>query len=158
AGIPSNVIVRSLGPEPAVQVDVEGPHPLERGDAFLLCSDGLSGQVKDRVIGAVVSALPPGEAARFLVHMAHLPGGPVNTPVIVARVGGEAPARSRDSEAEVVFLRNEDARPVVPRLALLMYYLGRVPWAYLLLTGGILLAGIAIALAMALDQMMSGMY
>src|SRR4029077_13310793 len=28
-GIPSNVIVRSLGPEPLVQVDVEGPHKLQ---------------------------------------------------------------------------------------------------------------------------------
>src|SRR5213078_2540000 len=43
-GIPPNVIVRSLGPEASVQVDVEGPHPLEAGDVFLLCSDGLSGQ------------------------------------------------------------------------------------------------------------------
>src|SRR2546423_1604638 len=31
-GIPSNVIVRSLGPEPLVQVDVEGPHPVQAGD------------------------------------------------------------------------------------------------------------------------------
>ena len=56
-GIPTNVIVRSLGPEPLVQVDVEGPHPLQPGDIFLLCSDGLSGPVSDREIGAVASAL-----------------------------------------------------------------------------------------------------
>ena len=39
--IPSNVIHRCLGPEPLVQVDVEGPHPIEPGDVYLLCSDGL---------------------------------------------------------------------------------------------------------------------
>ena len=31
SGIPSNVIVRSLGPEPLVQVDLEGPHPIKAG-------------------------------------------------------------------------------------------------------------------------------
>src|SRR6516165_11793955 len=35
--IPSNVIVRCLGPEPLVQVDVEGPHQVRSGDIFLLC-------------------------------------------------------------------------------------------------------------------------
>ncbi len=136
-GIPANVIVRSLGPEAAVQVDVEGPHPLEQGDVFLLCSDGLSGQVNDRVIGAVLSALPPGEATRFLVHMANLHGGPDNTTVIVVRVGGNT---------EVAVPTSEAAAPTVPRLALLMYYLSRVPWAFAQLALGIVLAVIAIAM------------
>src|SRR5205807_1506607 len=82
-GIPSNVIVRSLGPEPLVQVDIEGPHPVQKGDMFLLCSDGLSGQVTDREIGAVVSALLPDEACRYLVHLANLRGGPDNVTVLV---------------------------------------------------------------------------
>jgi protein phosphatase len=86
-GIPSNVIVRSLGPEPLVQVDVEGPHPVQPGDYFVLCSDGLSGPVSDREIGAIVSALPPPEACRFLVHLANLQGGPDNITAIVVRVG-----------------------------------------------------------------------
>src|SRR5436305_8420167 len=42
-GIRSNVILRSLGPDAFVEVDVEGPHPVRPGDVFLLCSDGLSG-------------------------------------------------------------------------------------------------------------------
>lgn len=146
-GIPSNVIVRSLGPEPLVQVDVEGPHPLERGDVFLLCSDGLSGQVTDRVIGAALTALPPDEAARFLVHMANLQGGPDNTTVIVVRVGGEPRAESLDSQTDVVFPSTENVTPTVPRLALLMYYLRRVPWAFGILGFGIAMAGVAIALA-----------
>jgi protein phosphatase len=87
-GIPSNVIVRSLGPESLVTVDVEGPHPIEAGDAFVLCSDGLSGPVSDREIGAVVSTLPPDEAGRFLVDLANLHGGPDNITAIVVRVAG----------------------------------------------------------------------
>ena len=85
-GIPSNVIVRSLGPELLVQADVEGPHPIEPGDAYVLCSDGLSGPVSDREIGAVVSALSPKEACRFLVDLANLQGGPDNITVVVVRV------------------------------------------------------------------------
>jgi protein phosphatase len=94
-GIPSNVIVRSLGPERDVQVDIEGPHPLQDGDVFVLCSDGLSGSVSDREIGAVVSALPPEEACRFLVDLANLHGGPDNITVIVVRVGGNAANNAR---------------------------------------------------------------
>ncbi|MCC6421650.1 MAG: serine/threonine-protein phosphatase [Gemmataceae bacterium] len=84
-GIPANVIVRSLGPEPLVQVDVEGPHPVHKGDTFVLCSDGLSGPLTDREIGAVVSTLPPAEACRFLVDLANLQGGPDNITVLVIR-------------------------------------------------------------------------
>ena len=40
--IPKNVITRSLGPRPKVQVDLEGPFPVAVGDKYLLCSDGLS--------------------------------------------------------------------------------------------------------------------
>lgn len=94
-GIPPNVIVRSLGPEPLVQVDIEGPHPVRKGDIFVLCSDGLSGPLTDREIGAVASALPPEEACHFLVDLANLQGGPDNITVLVARVDYDS-----DGEAE----------------------------------------------------------
>ena len=60
--IPKNVITRSLGPNPAVQVDLEGPLPIAPGDTFLLCSDGLSGPVNDEEIGMILGCLPPAEA------------------------------------------------------------------------------------------------
>jgi protein phosphatase len=94
-GIPSNVIVRSLGPEPLVQVDVEGPHPIRAGDYFVLCSDGLSGPVTDREIGAVVSALPPAEACRFLIHLANLQGGPDNITAIIVHVREATPGSDK---------------------------------------------------------------
>jgi protein phosphatase len=92
--IPSNVIHRCLGPEPLVQVDIEGPHDIQPGDVFLLCSDGLSGPVSDAEMGAIVSVLPPAEACRFLVDLANLRGGPDNITAIVVRVtnqGGPTP-------------------------------------------------------------------
>jgi protein phosphatase len=84
--IGKNIITRSLGPNPNVQVDLEGPHPCQVGDTFLLCSDGLSGQVEDAEIGAVLVSLPPAEAVQALVDLANLRGGPDNITVICARV------------------------------------------------------------------------
>jgi protein phosphatase len=84
--IGKNIITRSLGPNPNVQVDLEGPHPCQVGDTFLLCSDGLSGQVEDAEIGAVLVCLPPAEAVQALVDLANLRGGPDNITVICARV------------------------------------------------------------------------
>ncbi len=87
-----NIILRSLGPESAVKVDVEGPHPLRPGDTFVLCSDGLSNQLSDKEIGAVASVLPPAEACRFLVNLANLRGGPDNITVLIVHAAGTPPA------------------------------------------------------------------
>ncbi len=84
--IGKNIITRSLGPNPNVQVDLEGPHPCQAGDTFLLCSDGLSGQVQDAEIGAVLVSLPPAEAVQALVDLANLRGGPDNITVICVRM------------------------------------------------------------------------
>jgi protein phosphatase len=120
-GIPSNVIVRSLGPEPLVQVDVEGPHPLLPGDTFVLCSDGLSGPLSDHEIGAVVSVLPPAEAGRFLVDLANLRGGPDNITVVIVRV-------NRDGSAAA------DVTPAKPRRPWYQW----IPWPLASLFMGIL--------------------
>lgn len=111
--IPKNIITRSLGPNAQVQVDMEGPLPIETGDAFLLCSDGLSGQVKDDEIGRVLMALPPREAARALVDLANLRGGPDNITVIVVKVLGPQVATEKgNGPAKVRRFRNRP--PVHP--------------------------------------------
>ncbi|MGQ0633546.1 MAG: PP2C family protein-serine/threonine phosphatase [Planctomycetaceae bacterium] len=84
---PRNVITRSLGPAATVQVDMEGPYPARPGDVYVLCSDGLSGLVRDEEIGVVAKELPPPEACRLLVDLANLRGGPDNITVLVVRVG-----------------------------------------------------------------------
>jgi protein phosphatase len=124
--IPSNVIHRCLGPEPLVQIDIEGPHPIRPGDIFLLCSDGLSGQVTDREMGAVASVLPPAEACRFLVDLANMRGGPDNITVVIVRVGG-VPA---DVNGLVTSLPGGAGRAAGSSL----------PWWALALFGGTLLA------------------
>ncbi|MEX2119800.1 MAG: PP2C family serine/threonine-protein phosphatase [Pirellulales bacterium] len=99
--IPKNIITRSLGPSPQVQVDLEGPFPLAAGDAFLLCSDGLSGQVSDEEIGVILGCLPPNEAVGVLVDLANLRGGPDNITVITVKVAAIPSARGASMLAAV---------------------------------------------------------
>jgi PPM family protein phosphatase len=97
-GISKNIITRSLGPNATVQIDLEGPFPIQAGDTFLLCSDGLSGQVQDDEIGMVLSCLPPAEAVQALVDLANLRGGPDNITVVVVRVLGPQIAQSTTAD------------------------------------------------------------
>ena len=96
---PRNVITRSLGPQPTVQVDLEGPYATRPNDVYLLCSDGLSALVKDEEIGIACRELAPAEACRLLVDLANLRGGPDNITVLIVRVGAiplELPAETED--------------------------------------------------------------
>jgi PPM family protein phosphatase len=141
-GVPSNVIIRSLGPEALVQVDVEGPHRLEPGDAFVLCSDGLSGPVEDRDIGAIVSNLPPTEASALLIHLANLHGGPDNITAMVVRTkkgwdDGRAPRSEKNlAPAPARFIKS--SAQMIGKLS------SWLPWPFALLVLGIVLAVVAI--------------
>lgn len=86
--VPSNVITRSLGPEAQVEIDLEGPLPVEASDIYVLCSDGLSGQATDQEIGVLASWLPADEACNSLIDLANLRGGPDNITTLVIRVPG----------------------------------------------------------------------
>ena len=83
--IPKNQITRSLGPTEKLVADLEGPLPIEVGDTYLACSDGLSGQVTDQEIGQILAVFPPETAVETLVNLANLRGGPDNITMVVAR-------------------------------------------------------------------------
>jgi serine/threonine protein phosphatase PrpC len=85
--IPKNIITRSLGPHERVSVDLEGPFPVAEGDAYVVCSDGLSGQVADEEIGVLAAELPPADAAAALLGLALVRGAPDNVTLIVTRTG-----------------------------------------------------------------------
>ena len=109
--IPKNIITRSLGPRADVQIDLEGPFALEPGDTFLLCSDGLSGQIKDEELGVILATLSPDEAVHALVDMANLRGGPDNITAIVVRILTVPPEVSEEPAAAVAKV-NPPAAPV----------------------------------------------
>jgi protein phosphatase len=78
-----NVITRSVGFQPEVEVDTGGPLALHPTDVVVLCSDGLHGLVMDDDIAQVVRTYPSAEAAERLVGLSNERGGTDNISVIV---------------------------------------------------------------------------
>jgi protein phosphatase len=73
-----NVITRALGMRDSVQVDIKH-EPIQDGDIFLLCSDGLSGMVEDPQILHIISSSGDLErAVAELVDQANRAGGTDN--------------------------------------------------------------------------------
>ena len=105
-----NVLTRSVGTEPEVDVDEEDV-PLIDGDRLLLCSDGLTGMVTEPQIQAILEAAPdPQDAADRLIKAANRAGGIDNITVVILdihegddsgvvdRGRGAAASRSADPE------------------------------------------------------------
>ena len=87
AGHPdANRISRALGMHATVDVEVR-PMPVIHvaGDAFLLCSDGLSDLVAPDDILHVVGTAPPEQAAGQLIDLANARGGHDNITVAILR-------------------------------------------------------------------------
>ncbi len=79
-----NIILQALGPEAAVKVDITHQQ-LRRGDTLVLCSDGLSGLVRDREIAQAVLEEPDLRSVCLrLIAAANERGGPDNITVVVA--------------------------------------------------------------------------
>ena len=82
----ANVILRALGAEPTVQVDIDELW-VQSGDQVLLCSDGLTRMVPDTQIEQVLAeASSPQQASDRLVEVANENGGEDNVTVIVTSV------------------------------------------------------------------------
>ncbi len=87
AGVPQNVLTRAFGAEAEVAVDL-AECPVENGDIYLFCSDGLTGMLNDQEIQAVLQreVEDPMEQADELIELACRQGGIDNISVILARV------------------------------------------------------------------------
>lgn len=82
----SNVITRALGTAVDTVPELRR-EPAQKGDTYLLCSDGLSGVVDDATIQKILTAEPALEAAcQSLVDTANERGGPDNVSVVLVRV------------------------------------------------------------------------
>jgi PPM family protein phosphatase len=81
-----NLLTRSLGNTPEIEVDVFGGLRLESGDALVLVSDGVTGYLDERDLAtAVRESSSSQEAAERLVQAAVARGGADNATAVVVR-------------------------------------------------------------------------
>jgi len=110
-----NIILQALGPEPTVKVDLT-QQQVRRGDVLILCSDGLSGQMRSTDIAAVVNAEPDLiSVCKKLIDIANENGGPDNITVIAARFEGDGLQPPADDErvGHRVYTSESDSRATV---------------------------------------------
>jgi protein phosphatase len=89
----SNVITRAIGVSDQAKLEITSG-PLQAGDAFVLCSDGLTNYVPDSEILDHVGNKVPQQACDSLIALALDRGGADNVTVIVARYQPEAATAS----------------------------------------------------------------
>ncbi len=83
----SNVILQALGPNAEViPVVWSEPLKLAADDVVVLCTDGLTGVVPDKMIAQYAGGLPADEACEALIKAAHAAGAPDNVSVGVFRL------------------------------------------------------------------------
>jgi protein phosphatase len=86
-----NTITRYVGHADNLEVDISSG-PVSNGDIFLLCSDGLTGEVEDKEIERVLKETPkPEEQVKILVEKALENGGGDNITAIVVKVEQKKP-------------------------------------------------------------------
>ena len=102
-----NILTRSLGDEMTPEVDVRS-EPLQPGDLFLLCSDGLTGGVTDaELLEASRHHQDPQELAEKLVHLANEKDGSDNITAVVGLCRAVDGGAAWTSDTE-------DTRPLTP--------------------------------------------
>lgn len=84
-----NIILQALGPEAQVAVDLTRQQ-LRTGDLLLLCSDGLSGQIRAEEIARLASENSSVvDLCHRLVFRANELGGPDNITVVAVKLSGQ---------------------------------------------------------------------
>jgi protein phosphatase len=89
-----NYVTRALGVEQSVEVEIQ-EHPAQRGDIYVLCSDGLSDMVEDDDIQLTINTFGANldTVAKQLVQLGNDNGGKDNISVLLAQVLEPFPAR-----------------------------------------------------------------
>ncbi|HEX9473095.1 MAG TPA: hypothetical protein VF931_02820, partial [Steroidobacteraceae bacterium] len=89
-----NYVTRALGVEAIVEVEIQ-EHPAQRGDVYMLCSDGLSDMVEDDDIHLTINTFGANLdiVAKQLIQLGNDNGGKDNISVLLAQVLDSFPVR-----------------------------------------------------------------
>lgn len=89
-----NYVTRALGVEPTVEVEIR-EEPVQRGDCYVLCSDGLSDMIEDEDIHLTISTFGANldTVSKQLVQLANDNGGRDNISVLLTEVTETFPAK-----------------------------------------------------------------
>ena len=96
------MITRAVGSADELQID-EVAHPLQTGDLFLLCSDGLNKTVSDEEIARLLAHSDHNcqEAVKAFIHLALMRDANDNVTTVVINIGeptSDDPAEESESE------------------------------------------------------------
>jgi PPM family protein phosphatase len=110
ANLPRHIVTRALGVHPTVRVDLR-TEDVERGDVYLLCTDGVSQPVPEGPLVQALGRPDPDDACRELVRLANEAGGSDNASALVVRFGDRpaAPSLKRSLHS----YRWEDSEPEI---------------------------------------------
>jgi PPM family protein phosphatase len=91
-----NYVTRALGVEANVEIEVQEV-PVQKGDYYVLCSDGLSDMVEDEDIHLTISTFGANldNVAKQLIQLTNDNGGRDNVSVVMAHVLDGFPAQKR---------------------------------------------------------------
>ena len=90
-----NYVTRALGVEPTVEVEIR-EIPVQKGEVYMLCSDGLSDMIEDEDIHLTINTFSDNldTVARQLIQLANDNGGRDNISVLMAHVVDAFPANT----------------------------------------------------------------
>ena len=92
-----NVILRAVGTQPTVEVEVSDPFTVEANDQFLLCSDGLCDMLTDEeILQTWRSSSDVHTAGERLINEAKKRGGHDNITVGIVRVSAQGEAEASE--------------------------------------------------------------
>ncbi len=81
-----NVILKAVGTKNTVEVEVLSDK-IKKGDIFMLCSDGVSGELTDSEIATIINyRKEPAAISEELISMANAKGGSDNASAIVIKI------------------------------------------------------------------------
>ncbi|MEP6862018.1 MAG: protein phosphatase 2C domain-containing protein [Deltaproteobacteria bacterium] len=83
-----NVILQAIGTAPTLTAAI-GRLLLRRGDRLLVCCDGLSNELADAELSAIMAEPEPVAASEHAIAAANAHGGNDNITAIIAHVGGD---------------------------------------------------------------------